>query len=132
MATLRPGDVVKCRTKDNLLVSCYSGFDAEVSLQIIAVDEDGHYVYIPDYLAIKETFEVDAYTARVFGIKNTFIGSRAIYILPSYVVGVQTRLDGMTCAKCSEFFRYAEANQEDESFVCFTCRNYYWWSKDRN
>jgi hypothetical protein len=130
MATLRPGDTVKCRVKDNMLVSCYSSFDAEVSLQIIAVDEDGHYVYIPDHLSIKETFEVDAYTARVFGIRSIFIGSRAIYILPSYVAEIQTKLDGMVCNKCSEFFSFAEANQEDDSFVCFTCRNYFWWIKN--
>lgn len=30
--------------------------------------------------------------------------------------------DGCHCKKCKEFFPYAEANQEDGTLVCYTCR----------
>ena len=31
--------------------------------------------------------------------------------------------DGCTCQKCGQFNEYAEANQSDGTFLCFTCRN---------
>lgn len=33
--------------------------------------------------------------------------------------------DGCTCKKCKEFYPYAESNQKDKSFVCYSCRNGY-------
>ena len=30
--------------------------------------------------------------------------------------------DGCNCKKCKEFFPYAEANQEDGSLICYSCR----------
>lgn len=32
--------------------------------------------------------------------------------------------NGSTCVKCKEFNPYAEPNQKDGSFKCFSCRNY--------
>jgi len=31
-------------------------------------------------------------------------------------------IDGMFCISCGNFYKYAEANQEDGSMVCYTCR----------
>jgi len=31
---------------------------------------------------------------------------------------------GCFCNKCKEFYEYAEPNQKDGSFKCFSCRNY--------
>lgn len=31
---------------------------------------------------------------------------------------------GCTCRKCGNYNEYAEANQPDGSFVCFSCKNY--------
>lgn len=30
--------------------------------------------------------------------------------------------DGCRCKKCKEFYPYAEANQEDGTMICYTCR----------
>lgn len=29
--------------------------------------------------------------------------------------------DGMSCAKCHEFYEFAEGNQEDGTLVCYSC-----------
>jgi len=29
---------------------------------------------------------------------------------------------GHFCKKCNEFFEFAEANQDDKSFICYSCR----------
>lgn len=31
--------------------------------------------------------------------------------------------DGLYCDNCNDYAKYAEANQYDGSFVCYTCRN---------
>lgn len=127
MQPIKPGDVVLCRIKDGFLVSCYSSFDEERDFQIIGTDEAGHYLYIPDHISIKDTFKIDAYSARVFAIAKQFIDCRAIYISPSYVCSVKSRLDGLSCIICNEFSQYAEANNEDGSLTCFICRSYHWF-----
>ena len=33
--------------------------------------------------------------------------------------------DGCRCRKCKNHFEFAEANQEDGTFLCFTCRRGY-------
>ena len=35
-------------------------------------------------------------------------------------------LDGSTCKKCKDYCRMAQPNQEDGSFICFSCRNNPW------
>ncbi len=45
-------------------------------------------------------------------------------IVHSKVPGVDATLDGLTCNKCSNFFQYAENNQPDGSFVCWSCRSF--------
>lgn len=32
-------------------------------------------------------------------------------------------LEGCICAKCKEFFPYAEPNMDDGTLVCYNCRN---------
>jgi hypothetical protein len=33
--------------------------------------------------------------------------------------------NGCTCRKCGNFNEYAEPNQDDGTFLCFTCKNGY-------
>jgi hypothetical protein len=35
----------------------------------------------------------------------------------------EDRLDGLWCTSCGDFSTYAEPNQEDGTFVCWSCRN---------
>ena len=36
----------------------------------------------------------------------------------------KTKGNGCTCTKCGEIFPFAEPNQPDDSFKCWSCRNY--------
>jgi len=36
----------------------------------------------------------------------------------------ETKSNGCVCTKCDNLFEYAEPNQKDGSFKCFSCRNY--------
>jgi hypothetical protein len=44
--------------------------------------------------------------------------------MENYVVDIRLRrkLDGMFCCKCGAFYDFAEANQEDGSMICYSCR----------
>lgn len=33
--------------------------------------------------------------------------------------------DGLDCKKCTDFYQFAEPNQEDGTLICFKCRNGY-------
>lgn len=37
---------------------------------------------------------------------------------------IPKKSDGCTCEKCKELFPYAEPNQKDGSFKCYSCRTY--------
>jgi hypothetical protein len=45
--------------------------------------------------------------------------------LEVYVENIRQRksVDGMFCCKCGTFYNFAEANQEDGSMICYSCRN---------
>lgn len=44
--------------------------------------------------------------------------------LDTYVENIRRRKgkDGMFCCKCGQFYDFAEANQEDGSMICYSCR----------
>jgi hypothetical protein len=42
----------------------------------------------------------------------------------SKVPGIDPNLDGCLCIKCTNFFQFAESNQTDGSFVCWSCRSF--------
>ncbi|SRR5579871_1559093 len=44
--------------------------------------------------------------------------------LEAHVENIRRRkgMDGMFCCKCGQFYDFAEANQEDGSMVCYSCR----------
>jgi formylmethanofuran dehydrogenase subunit E len=46
-------------------------------------------------------------------------------MLEVYVEDIRQRrkLDGMFCCKCQQFYDFAEANQEDGSMICYSCRH---------
>lgn len=128
MATLlKPGDVVSCHIKEARIVSSYSGFDSSEPFQVLASDDEGYYVYIPDHIFINEVFTLDAYRASVLGIQKQFIGVHVAYITASQIAEIKFRLDGLNCSKCGEFYEMAESNQPGGTLICFTCRTYHWW-----
>lgn len=45
--------------------------------------------------------------------------------LEAYVGNIRRRkgVDGMFCCQCGRFYDFAEANRDDGSMICFSCRN---------
>lgn len=37
---------------------------------------------------------------------------------------IEKKSDGCVCQKCQEIYPYAEPNQEDGSFKCYSCRTH--------
>jgi hypothetical protein len=44
--------------------------------------------------------------------------------IDKYIENIRLRkgIDGMFCCKCQQFYEFAEANQEDGSMICYSCR----------
>jgi hypothetical protein len=119
---LKPGDVVSCRVRSAAIVSPYRTYDEIISFVIVAVDEHGYYLFVPYYLLLKETMIADQYKCRALGIDKRYLDENIIYIQENLIAAITSEQDGMACRVCKEFFPYAEANQEDGTLICFSCR----------
>ncbi len=124
MVKLKPGDKITCRVKDSSIVSGYAEFDEEKTFEIIATDEYGYFVYVPEYFYIKNATRITKYNIKALDVSKRFIECFCIYVHESSISKVHSVLDGTSCAKCHEFFHQAEPNQEDGSMICWACRKY--------
>jgi hypothetical protein len=122
MTKLKPGDRVSCRIKDNSIVSAYREYDEIHTFEIISVSEYGYYLYIPQYIVIKNTVLIDKYKCRAYNIDTRFLGEQMTHISENLVYKVEQKMDGMCCVICKEFYQMAEANQEDGTLICWACR----------
>lgn len=121
---LKPGDKVNVRLKDRKFVSAYSESDEELTFEIVAVDDKGYFVYVPEYLNLSGSILVNSYNIKSLKINKKFLNSSIIYISSHKVAKVAARLDGCICCKCEEFFNYAVPNQSNGTLICYSCRNY--------
>jgi len=125
MARLKPGDQVICRIFENTIISPYDkDYDGIGTFEIIGSDNCGHFLFIPHYSLIKGTRKVDGYLKRTYGIDSKYIGDDCIYICDNIIYKIHSTMDGRICTNCKEFIRQAEENQEDGTFLCWSCRNY--------
>lgn len=122
MTKLKPGDRVDCRVKASTIVSPYKSYDEIKTFEIVATDDHGFYLYVPHYYPLKGTVTADQYRCKNLGIDKRFLNENIVYIQGNLVSSVQSKMDGMVCRICRDFFPYAEANQEDGSLTCFSCR----------
>jgi|ERR1019366_1096891 hypothetical protein len=119
------GDEVVCNIRDNDIVSSYSEFDSQETFAIIAVDGHGYFLYIPQYIHVKDCNEITAYFAGTLGIHRKYIGEQTVYIKPGNIVRVHRNIDGYVCNKCGEYYPMSQSNQEDGTFICWVCRTYH-------
>jgi hypothetical protein len=122
MPKLTVGDIINCRVKSAQIVSPYRDYDEIKSFVIVAADDNGYYIFVPHYYLIKGTFVLDQYASRVLDINPKYIGDDIILILENMVAFVESKLDGIACKICKEFFSYAASNQPDGTMICFSCR----------
>lgn len=123
MTRLKPGDLVDLRFKLGKAVSPYSGdYDETRTLEIVATDTHGYHLYVPQYVALKDTIEVDDRDCRTLNINKRYSGENILYVSEAMICKINTVLDGMACLNCQEFCHYAQPNQEDGTFFCWQCR----------
>lgn len=122
MTKLKPGDRVDCRVKASTIVSPYKSYDEIETFLVVAVDDDGCYLYVPHYYYLKGTFVADKYDCKTLDIDKKFDGENIVYILESLITGIHERPQGLVCVKCKEFYLYAEPNRGDGTLICFSCR----------
>lgn len=123
MTRLKPGDLVDLRFKLGKAVSPYSGdYDETRTLEIVATDTHGYHLYVPQYVALKDTVEVDDRDCRLLNINGRYSGENILYVSEAMICKVNTVLDGCACMRCEEFFQYAIPNQEDGTMICWQCR----------
>jgi len=121
MIKLKSGDIVCCRIMSCQIVSPYRNYDEIKTFTIIACDEQGYYLYIPYYEYLKNTLIVDNNYCKKLGIDKKFIGENFLYIQENMIASIEQKMDGYFCKVCHEFSAYASPNQEDNSFLCFSC-----------
>jgi hypothetical protein len=124
MAKLKPGDRVDCRVKQAAIVSPYKDYDEIKTFEIIAADKYGYYLYVPVYLSLKGAVKADKSQCKHLGIDKRFLDENMVYIQENMICKISAVLDGMRCVKCREFYALAEANQDDGTLICWSCRNY--------
>jgi hypothetical protein len=123
MVRLNPGDRVNCRIKENQITVVYRDYDEVRTLEVIASGDYGYYLYVPCYVTLKETIEIDHRVLKKYGIDPRFLGEEMVHAHESMISDVVQKLDGMACSICKEFFPMAAANQEDGTLICWSCRD---------
>ena len=126
MTKLRKGDSITCRVSSAEIVGPYKSYDEICSFVIIATDDHGYFLFVPNYMFIKNTSIVDKYRCKNLGIENRFLGEEMIYISESLVAAVD-RQEGLRCRICNEMYPWAQPNQPDgKTLICFGCRQNPW------
>lgn len=119
---LSPGDRVEIRVSQFIIVKPYDSYDEILTLEIVATDGEGCYLFVPVYNNVKGTVLADSSRCKRYHISHKFLNENIIYIDESMIYRISSYLDGINCTVCKEFFPMAASNQEDGSMICYTCR----------
>jgi hypothetical protein len=125
MVSLATGDQVVCHLKDSCIISIYEGeFDSEFIFDIIAVYDDSYVIYVPYDMPLNDSVYINKTNYKLFNLDKKFIDSYVCRISEHKIARVHSKLDGMCCSKCLQFFGMATANQDDGTLVCWNCFKY--------
>lgn len=122
MSRLKAGDRVDCRVKSGSIVSAYNDYDEIRTFEIVAGDDEGYYIYVPEYRPINGGSTLESSRARKLNIASRFIGEKISYISVGQITRISYQLDGLKCDRCQDFYTMAEPNQPDGGFLCWSCR----------
>lgn len=122
MPLLKPGDRVNCRIKSSSIISPYRNYDEIKTFEVVAVDNNGCWLYIPHYYQLKETVIADKYRCKTLQINNKFLNENIVFIQENMISSIKNVLEGQYCVFCGEFYAYAEGNQPDGALICFCCK----------
>jgi hypothetical protein len=122
MLKLKAGDKVECRIKAGTIRNAYDEYDDVKTFEIVAVDNEGYYLFVPHYIFLNEGSVASEARCRSLGIDRAFVGESITYVLSAYICKVVSELDGMKCSRCRDFFGMAAPNQKDGTFLCRACK----------
>jgi hypothetical protein len=125
MAQCSPGDQIICHLKNGQIISVYEDeWDGRHIFDIVSIYDNGYLIYIPQAMVIKESFEITKWNYKGLGTKIKFIGSTVCYITDHNIMGIYSKIDGVHCDECGEFYRFAEADKITDKLTCWACRAY--------
>jgi len=61
-----------------------------------------------------------------WSIREGFVNLDLVSLIDRLELFLQTKnnkIDGMFCNCCETFYKFSDSNQEDGSFICYTCRS---------
>jgi len=128
MITLHLGDTIYCKIRGNTVVPVsYDKCDAKIPFELIGISPEGFYILlVPKYYSIKHSWKIERSHAEDCDIDIEFLGKKALAIPKEKIAKVDVRTpinqDGTICVKCGRFYYMAEANQDDGTLICYTCR----------
>jgi hypothetical protein len=123
MPRLKIGTCIICRLREKTVINPYtSDYDQEASFDIIASDNLGYYLYIPPYTFIKGSVRADSFLLKQLSLNKKYLGDEILYIREGFVYKVKSEVDGCTCDRCKDFFHQAAPNQDNDGFLCWSCR----------
>jgi len=122
MSRLKVGDTILVLLKGGKLVNPYSDFEEKVKLDIIGVDGDLYYCYLPQNFVCKESFICQSFDVKILKVNKKYIGDQILAVKESMIFNVVSVLDGMICLRCQEFVAKAQPNCNND-FICWSCRN---------
>lgn len=123
------GDKILCKIKGNSIVCATEDqCDIQLEFEIIGGDEDQKYIiFVPKYFSIKNSWNIIEEHLVKYDISSRYLDCKGIVITEDKVLKIsKSKLDGMFCANCEEFFAMAEPNQPDGTLLCFSCRSNPW------
>jgi len=123
VADYSPGDRIVCMIRDRAIINATEVLYDEIRIfDIIIPYAEGLILYVPDDAKLDDCMELNSFNCIRFNIDFKFMGCRAYYITGYKVFQVYSRIDGMCCARCKDFFSMAEPNQENGTMICYSCR----------
>lgn len=120
-----PGDKVVCKIKDNKIVNIYEETGCEKKVfEIISIHNNGYMVYIPNHYFLHGSVYLSPDNLRRYKIDKRFADTYTCYITEHNITAIHSKLDGMRCCECDEFYPMAAANFEETKLLCWRCRHY--------
>ncbi len=124
------GDFVICKIKDSLFVNQYDDFDEKAEFVIIGKmfqNSVWEYIIFIPYDILQRTKSSNIITVNqkisdLYDINKKFKNERCMKLNTIGIFKISKAANGMCCYKCSEFYHYAEPNQENGKMICWSCR----------
>jgi len=126
--TIYPDDVVYCRVRGNTIVSLAKKHDGEIPFKVIGISPDSFYILlVPKYYNIRHSWKIDQSHMNDCNIDAKYKSKKAVAVpmgkISKIIRNTPIQQDGMICRGCKKFHYMAEANQNDGTLLCYSCRS---------